>query len=63
MICDARHYSEEAFSRMEGSPLTILSGSMDAFAKGWSIQESVFEAAAKRIWLRSIRPKNPACLK
>ncbi len=53
-------FLEEAFSRMEGSPLTILTGAMDAFAKGWSIQESVYEAAAGRIWLRSVRPKNPA---
>ncbi len=53
-------FVEEAFSRMEGSPLTILMGAMDAFAKGWSIQESVYETVGGHIWLRSVRPKNPA---
>lgn len=52
-------FVEEAFSRMEGSPQTILAGAMDAFAKGWSIQESVYAFGDGRIWLRSVRPKNP----
>jgi phage gp29-like protein len=35
-------------------------GAMDAFAKGWSIQESVYEPDGDHIWLRSVRAKNPA---
>ncbi|HEY0865913.1 MAG TPA: DUF935 family protein [Fimbriimonas sp.] len=53
-------FIEEAFARMEGSPASILNGAMDAFAKGWSIQELVFEEDAGRLWLRAARPKDPA---
>lgn len=53
-------FVQEAFARMEGSPLSILHQAMDAFAKGWSVQELVFEAASGQIWLRAVRPKNPA---
>lgn len=53
-------FVEEVFARMEGSPHTILSGAMDAFAKGWSIQESVYAFRDGKIWLQAVRPKNPA---
>lgn len=53
-------FVEEAFAQMEGSPLTVLQHAMDAFAKGWSVQEMVFESVHDRLWLRAIRPKNPA---
>jgi phage gp29-like protein len=53
-------FVEEAFARMEGSPLTILNQAMDAFAKGWSVQEMVFAERAGRVWLRAARPKDPA---
>lgn len=53
-------FVEEAFARMEGSPSTILSNAMDAFAKGWSIQESVYEPDGDHVWLAVVRAKDPA---
>lgn len=53
-------FAEEAFLRMEGSPTAILEAAMDAFAKGWSVQEKVWEADGPRLWLRAVRPKDPA---
>ncbi len=53
-------FLEEAFNRMEGSPLTILQGAMDAFAKGWSIQELVFEPRGSQVFLAAVRPKDPS---
>lgn len=53
-------FIERVFDRMEGSPLSILDAAMDAFAKGWSIQELVFSAQGGRVWLEAVRPKNPA---
>lgn len=53
-------FIEDAFERMEGSPRTILESAMDAFAKGWSLQELVFEETNGRIWLARAQPKNPA---
>lgn len=50
----------DAFERMEGSPLRVLEQAMDAFAKGWSIQELVFKVGGGRAWLKAVRPKNPA---
>ncbi len=56
----AAEFIEEAFARMEGSPTTILHGVMDAFAKGWSIQEKLFEFRNGRTWLKTVRPKDPS---
>jgi len=58
----------EAFVRMEGSPNTILAGAMDAFAKGWSVQEAIYSATQQptttnqqpRVWLEAICPKDPS---
>lgn len=52
-------FVEEAFRRMEGSPNDILSAGMDAFSKGWSVQELVFEQDGDRLWLAAVRPKDP----
>lgn len=49
-----------AFERMEGSPLSVLDAAMDAFAKGWSLQEKLYEEEDGRIWLRACRPKDPS---
>ncbi|MCC7435262.1 MAG: DUF935 family protein [Methanoregulaceae archaeon] len=49
----------ESFERMEGSPLTILFGAMDAFAKGWSLQELVYRWGDGKLWLHAVRPKDP----
>lgn len=53
-------FIEDAFERMEGSPETVLDQAMDAFAKGWSVQESVYEEDRGQIWLRDIQPKDPS---
>jgi phage gp29-like protein len=53
-------FVEEAFQRMDGSPLTVLGQAMDAFAKGWSVQEAIYFSDGRRLWLRAVRPKNPA---
>jgi phage gp29-like protein len=53
-------FVEEAFHRMQGSPLTVLESAMDAFAKGVSIQETVWRADGGRLWLAAVRPKDPA---
>jgi len=50
----------EAFERMEGSPRSILTQAMDAFAKGWSVQELVWLEDQGRLWLHSVRPKDPS---
>lgn len=50
----------EAFSRMEGSPNDVLNAAMDAFAKGWSVQELVYRPERGRVWLHTVRPKDPA---
>lgn len=53
-------FVKEAFERMEGSPATILSGAMDAFAKGWSVQEAIYGEGQGRLWLAAVRPKDPS---
>lgn len=53
-------FVEAAFERMVGSPHTVLLQAMDAFSKGWSVQELVFEASEGRIWLKGVRPKDPS---
>lgn len=53
-------FVEEALARMDGSANQILDQAMDAFAKGWSVQEALYEESDGHLWLRSVRPKNPA---
>lgn len=53
-------FVEEAFARMEGSPVTVLEAAMDAFAKGWSVQELLFESDSRGVWLKAVRPKDPS---
>lgn len=53
-------FIQRAFDRMEGSPLTILGQAMDAFAKGWSVQELVLSQDEGGWWLAAVRPKDPA---
>lgn len=53
-------FVEEAFARMEGSPTTVLEGAMDAFAKGWSVQEKVWRSEGGRLWVAAVRPKDPS---
>jgi len=49
-----------AFEQMNGSPRSVLYAALDAFAKGWSLQELVFRPQGGEILLESIKPKNPA---
>ncbi len=53
-------FVEDGFARMEGSPLTILQAAMDAFAKGWSVQELVWRPAGEHFGLSAVRPKDPS---
>lgn len=53
-------FAEEALERMQGSARSILTGAMDAFARGWSVQEMVFEPEGGKVWLRAVRSKDPA---
>ncbi|MEZ0324344.1 MAG: DUF935 family protein [Fimbriimonas sp.] len=54
------NFVEEAFAKMEGSPVTILERAMDAFSKGWSIQEAVYFQQGENWWLAATRPKDPS---
>lgn len=53
-------FVDRSFNQMEGSARSILLGAMDAFIKGWSVQEMVFESSGDAIALNAIRPKDPA---
>ncbi|MDX2064910.1 MAG: DUF935 family protein [Fimbriimonadaceae bacterium] len=56
----ARRHAEfiaAAFDRMSGSPLDILRHATDAFARGWSLQELIFEPINDVVWLREVKPK------
>lgn len=52
-------FVERAFEAMEGSPHAVLFQAMDAFAKGWSVQELVFGTDGRRAVLRAVKPKDP----
>lgn len=53
-------FVRDAFERMEGSPLTILEQAMDAFSKGWSVQEIVWQSDGGKTWIESVRSKDPS---
>jgi phage gp29-like protein len=53
-------FVEQVFEQMEGSPATVLEAAMDAFSKGWSVQELVFFERKGRLWLEAVRPKDPS---
>lgn len=53
-------FVETTFERMKGSPLTILGQAMDAFAKGWSIQELIWTERDGAIYLEQAKAKDPA---
>jgi phage gp29-like protein len=55
-------FVREQFEEMKGSPRTILHGAMDAFAKGWSVQELLWRADGSRLSLDQVKPKDPAML-
>lgn len=51
-------FINETFAQMEGSPRSILIGAMDAFARGWSVQEQVYTVRNNRVMLAAVRPKD-----
>ena len=53
-------FVEKCFIDMDESPNSVLYAAMDAFSKGWSVQELVYEPTAEGVKLRAIRSKNPA---
>lgn len=53
-------FIQDCFERMQGSPGDVLMQAMDAFAKGWSVQELVLEPDGERLWLKAARPVNPS---
>lgn len=53
-------FVKQALARMEGSERTILSQAMDAFSKGWSIQEIVWEEEDGKWWPSAVRSKDPS---
>ena len=53
-------FIERAFDRMEGTPETILLQAMDAFSKGWSVQELVFSEADGSLWIERVVAKDPS---
>jgi phage gp29-like protein len=53
-------FVSETFNQMEGSARSILLGAMDAFVKGWSVQEMVFETHGEGIHLKAVRQKDPS---
>ncbi len=55
----AAEFVQSNFEQMEGSPSTILSGAMEAFATGWSVQELVYFRDKGGIQLASVNPKDP----
>jgi phage gp29-like protein len=53
-------YVESQFQAMRGSPETILAGAMDAFSKGWSVQEMLWETDGRLLRLAEVKPKDPS---
>lgn len=56
---DRVRFVQEAFARMHGSPHTVCDQALDALARGWSVQEIVWTLERGRLWIDSIRPKDP----
>lgn len=48
------------FEAMVGSPRTILFAAMDAFCKGWSLQEMLWEPRDGGLALSAVKPKDPS---
>ncbi len=53
-------FVEENFAQMAGSAGSILAQAMDAFTKGWSVQEAIYEVSGSHMMLRAMRAKDPA---
>jgi phage gp29-like protein len=53
-------FIESCFAQMDGSAATILDAAMDAFARGWSIQEAIYDYRDGFWWLRATRAKDPS---
>ncbi|MFQ3669537.1 MAG: DUF935 family protein [Fimbriimonadaceae bacterium] len=53
-------FAERALERIEGSVADVLGHALDAFAKGWSVQELVWDSDGRETWLAAVRPKDPS---
>lgn len=53
-------FVEAQFESMTGSPRSILFSAMDAFAKGWSLQELLWEGHDGKLRLAAVKPKDPS---
>jgi phage gp29-like protein len=53
-------FIQQQFDKMEGSPTALLSQAMDAFTKGWSVQELILESNGDQIHLVAARAKDPS---
>lgn len=53
-------FVDQCFASMEGSLLDVIHSAMDAFAKGVSIQELVYEPSGSNFVLKAVRPKDPS---
>lgn len=53
-------FVDSVFAEMDGSPWSVAYHAMDAFAKGWSVQELVWRQTAGTLILEAIRPKDPS---
>lgn len=51
-------FIESVFEQMEGSPRTILQSAMDAFVRGWSVQELIYTERDEQIVLTRCQPKD-----
>lgn len=51
-------FIKEVFQQMEGSPRNILFQAMDAFAKGWSVQEINYKMHKGKLMISSVRSKD-----
>lgn len=53
-------FVQEAFERMAGSPQTVLAAAMDAFARGWSVQQVEWKLDGGLLWPSAVVAKDVA---
>lgn len=53
-------FVQQQFDLMDGSPHSILYQAMDAFAKGWSVQEILWRPVGVQIHLQAVKSKDPS---
>lgn len=53
-------FAERALEQVDGSVADVVGHALDAFAKGWSVQELVWDTDGKHTLLAAVRPKDPS---